>query len=1058
MWLRKARGLGLVVAVLAAGAGCGGDDDSGENPSDRLLDQLSFPSALIFGSVPIKLEVIEAIQIQNEGLVEAVITEIRTEGSFDTPDYAFDIKSPLPLEIGRGSPTPLQFSFRAEVPVSFATTQVTLVFSNGEEATVGLRAETDDALRVSASTLDFGEVLAGRPAELTLSVTNLLDRPVPIFAQTTGGRARPDVVRGIGRFEIDAAVNEDGRLSNAAPLAARGSVDIVVRYVPDPSAVEGDEATWRIGACPELEADCSQQITMLGQPIPSPIACREAGSSERVTSIDFGNLNPPETESLTLECEVEAPVRLVNIGSPLSGTGIRVETSLIDPPPVQLDVGELVTLDVTFDPSRLPAGMDVPEATELTLELRDPVNDGPFETIEIPIQGGHGRPELEITPLPVDFQSAAVGTRRPERVQVRNTAPIAFSGQLRVVDDPGVEAGTFTSDRAGGTVDLEPGESGTFDVDFVPSLPEGIKTGALIFETTEESDPRNPDFQIEVPLTGRSEDLPACEVFVSTESVELGRSVALTENRAFVAITNVDSDLCLVNGIRLGPGSDPELRLVDPPTELRIPRDESRIIEVAYVSNRPVDSEDLVATGTLEMYVSSSPSFYELPISAEQSRVAFMRAPNIVDLRAGDSTCAAYRQTVSLLNADVLDLSVQSIELTGDDAFAFDLELPQEPPFVIAARRGRSTFDVVLTPSLADGALLSAQIEVTLADTNQPFVIPVLAQAEDGSRFSERFVQGDFSEVDVVFVLPAHPNDFGENVQAVLAEAASTWTDFIDPIRDAGMDYHIGFITGVAGGTCGATIRSRPQSPEHDGECGLLANGAVGVEYRDEWRVIDGSETAPPESFVFQEQIQKAPPSFFSDTLFEAAHLALHPEPVRDWNAEIHRPDALLHFVFLNNRDDDSIGSIDFYVESLRNARGYVRRFDTTASAIAGPEDDTCSNPTIGLAQATPRIIDFLNRLGGGTVKSVCNPDWAAQMGEVGREATGIRKQVQLARPANASSVRVFVDGVELPELNGPEINWSYDSARRVIRFRDPRALDRGAEIEVTYRPVCSAS
>jgi hypothetical protein len=1050
MWRRAVAGLGLCGMMLA---GCDGDGEGGPGQDPGILDRLSFPSTLIFGPVPLKLEVVESIRIQNESVEEAVIQDIRTDGRFSSDTYAFAIESSLPLRIRPGSPTPLMFSFRATEPVTSAEarTEVTLVFSTGETAVVGLSAETSSALRVSASNLDFGEVLVGRPAEITLRITNQLDRPVPVYALTSGGRARPEVLEGIGRFEIDAAVNDDGRLANASPLAARSTVDIDVRYVPDPSAVTSDRARWRVGACPELDDDCAVDIFMEGEPLPSPILCRRSGEEALIASIAFGNLNPPETDQVTLDCQVRAPVRLVGIGRPLSGTGIEVTSSLIDPPPLRLDPGDAFTLDVAFDPSVLEPGTDVPEATAVTLELRDPQNDTPFETIEVEVSGGHGRPELEVAPSPVGFQSAAAGTRRPERVVVRNTAPIRFSGQVRIA--PGVDGdpGAFESARDGATIDIEPGASETIVVNFTPNLPAGPKSSQLILETTENSDPRNPNFAREIPLEGVAEDLPECEVFVSTSEVDFGRSVPLTENRAYVAITNLDSELCLINGIRLAPGTDPEIRLVDPPDEIRLARDESALVELAYATNRPSDAEELAAEGTLEFYVSSEPSFRTLPISGEQSLIDVVRAPNVVDLRAGDPACGSYVKPVSILNGDPSELTIQSIEVTGEDALAFEVELDEMLPVTIPDRRGRFTFDVKLTPSLADETLLSAQVEVSLAGSGAPLVIPVLARAETGSRYVETFRQGGFSDVDLVFVRPTAPA-----VGALLNEASGPYTELTDPIVDAGMDYHIGFINSASSSLCFNGAASEPPAIQHRGDCGLLASGPVGVEFREEWRVIDGSEMAPSEGQVFSGLMSSQPRSG-ADEVLEAMYLAVHPEPVSAWNAEIHRPDALLHFVIVNNEDDASPGDLEFFADWMRYARGYPRRFDTTVTAVVGPEDGPCSNPFVTAVRA-PRIADFAARVGGGANILVCDEDWGAIMEQVGRDATGLRDRVRVARAANSSSVEVRVDGTLLPPFDGPEQNWSFDSPSRVLTFRDPITQVPGTEIEVSYRPVCAGN
>jgi len=422
-----------------------------------------------------------------------------------------------------------------------------------------------------------------------------------------------------------------------------------------------------------------------------------------------------------------------------------------------------------------------------------------------------------------------------------------------------------------------------------------------------------------------------------------------------------------------------------------------------------------------------------------------------VDLRGGDPSCAAYEKMVSILNGDASEITVTSIDVVGDDAFAFSIQTEDALPATVPAEGGRLTFDVRLDPSLAEDALLSARVEVQLASGGAPFIIPVLAQVSSGARFVERFEQGGFTDVDLVFV---RPNAGG--VVALLDEAARRFSELVQPIRNAGMGYQIGFLRAGISALCPSGTVSAPRGIEHRGDCGLLASGPVGVQYREEWRVIDGSEVAPTEDIIFSEQMRN-PPSFGFDLSLDAMYRAVHPTTVSDWNAEIHRPNALLHFVLLNNGDDESAGDLAFYADWMRYARGYPRRFDTVVTAVTGPEDGPCSGGLID-AVAAPRLAAFAAQVGGGSTLSVCAPSWAAIMEQVGEDATGIRDRVRLARRANASSMELRVDGTLLPAQNGPETNWRYESSTGVLTLRDPTTKARGAEIEVAYRPVCTGT
>ncbi|NJK88740.1 MAG: hypothetical protein HC923_04660 [Myxococcales bacterium] len=571
--------VGLAMGLAAFVASCGEDSTSGG--SGNVLDRLSFPVEINFGNVPIKLEVVESLTIRNESTTPVRLVAVRGP-VFESEDYELAVVNTLPFTIGTGTPSNLQFTFRARRPLTPVDAVALLEFEGGDIVEIRIKASTAEAVRVSSTSLDFGEVVVGRFRELELEITNQLVRPVPIYVETVGGRAAPTQVRGVGRFEIDSATNSDGRLSSAAPLGGGQTISVTIRYVPDPGFPGTDQATWRIGACPELDDDCSIEVSFRGEALGAPIGCAEPGSGVPVTSIFFGNLNPPETSERVVRCTARAPVRLSALVTPPSTSGVRVETTLARNPPLELEENDVIDVTFRFDPAQLGVGFDVPEDAVLRLLLRDPATQVEIESVDIALDGGHGRPVLTSEPTSISLATTALGTTREASFRIRNDGPVSFSGRAELNPGPGVPAQVFSSPLDGALVDLAAGAERDVTFLFTPGSEISTREATFVFESTATSDPRNPNISLEVPIVAPAENVPPCNLTYSATNIAFGQSEARTENRAFLVLRNELSALCLVNSVRLSSNSSPEIQLVDPPEELRLPSGGTAVIELAF--------------------------------------------------------------------------------------------------------------------------------------------------------------------------------------------------------------------------------------------------------------------------------------------------------------------------------------------------------------------------------------------------------------------------------------------------------------------------------------------
>lgn len=1055
MW----RKTGLISGLLVLATACGDSGGEGGSP----LDTVDFPDRIDFRRVPVGLRVVDGIQLVQQGTGSVQLVEARPGPDFEGTSYTLEVVTALPLDISIGSSVRFELAFEAPTDVGRIESSIDFVFSTGEERTIEVVVETAEALTVElpGNVLDLGRVVTGRVIDAVIPLRNQLERPIPIFVENDGSRPVVNQLSGDGDFEIDASVNPDGSLADS-PVFGGDTLNVPIQYTPPSDGGPRDQAVWRVGACPSLLNECGIDVTIIARPVTAPIECRLEGETGLAEEIDFGRLNPPEVGTATVSCTVTGAARLDSFSTPGFQSGVSVTENFQPMVPEDVDVGTEFDVFFRFDPSRLDVGDDIPEETTFEINVTDPELGVELPSSVITLKGGHGRPIISLSPSTLDFQSARVGTERPDRFTVTNTGIVPFLGRMRIENGPDTEDGAFNSPTAGTQFVVDPGVSRIIDVTFVAQPPTGAKSATIFIETTEFTDPRNPNIQASLVATGVSEALPPCnsDVNPSTEVV-FGQSKRRTENRAYIVIKNDDSSRCLLNGIRFAPGSDPAFQLVDPPAELRLGRNETYPIEVAFTPDRPDDAASFDFTGTLEFYLSDDTGYYQIPVSGRQAQVSMIRAPNVVDFVGGENSCTQYIQEVALINGSDDSVSVQSISVESSDFTTFDLQFDQPPPFTINRLGGRRAFRVVGRPPASGTEHRTARVEVDIAGEPTPFVIPILLQAGPDLPVSERFVQAGAPETEVLWVLPHHGDGAGESVADLTNRASTLWDQFIAPVTAAGVRHEVGFIR-AEDTNCGTRIAPGPdEGTLHRGGCGWLANGDIPPNsglFTDLWKLIDGQDGMLTQASAFQGHVNKPINTFIQlDPALDAAFLSMHPTIIGGWNEELQSPDAHIHFVFLNNNDDASARELQNYVDWLRYVRGYPRRFDQTSSAIVGPEGG-CETGELGSVRDGARFRELNRLLGGGLAKSACTNDWAATMDEVGREASGVRRRVQLTRAPQVDSLQVFADGVEVPAGTEPEPNWTFDPIDRLLTFTSSTsaAVAAGAEVEIRYDPLCS--
>ncbi len=173
---------------------------------------------------------------------------------------------------------------------------------------------------------------------------------------------------------------------------------------------------------------------------------------------------------------------------------------------------------------------------------------------------------------------------------------------------------------------------------------------------------------------------------------------------------------------------------------------------------------------------------------------------------------------------------------------------------------------------------------------------------------------------------------------------------------------------------------------------------------------------------------------------YEAAALAVG----EALNADFLRNTARLHVVFLSDEDDQSPGKVPGYLDTLREAAGSG---GFTAHAIVGDEPEGCASG-VGAASAGTRYLTAAVQTDGYT-DSICSDDYTEILERVGLDVAGLQDTYLLNQVAEPGTIRVWVDGVEMPERDTD--GWAYEPGDNAVVFSGLSIPRAGMEVVAEY-------
>ena len=849
-------------------------------------------------------------------------------------------------------------------------------------------------IEVPDAALDFGNVPMGMVEMREVKVRNLSDVESPLVLVLQGSDA-------------DQFTAGSGQSSTLAPGEER-----VVPVAYAPQRLGGAQAALHVVVCEGCE------------PAVIPLSGTGVASKLEVTPlrVDFGRvaLGATAEQSITVRNQGTAPLRYDGarfLDNP--GDVFKVVNAPVLPGGM-LAPGAAVELRVAFTPAALGRVRD----GRVEIDVREQGTSAPGPKVSLAGEGGGSC--VTVLPRTVDFGVVAEGMTATRQVQVLNRCRenvLVSNLQLNTL-----QGGYFTLAQAPASVTVPAGGMTQVGVTFSPRV--GLTRGSAgqLAVTVRTSGAASTE---SVTLAGEGRVFKPCQYEVPQRlrfgKVPVGAQVALG-----VSVRNTGAEACYLASMQLVAGSDAVFTAEPVKNGVLEPGKKATLV----VSFKP--EAEGVFSGMAEAWVNHPVAGHLLvQVSGEGVKGCFAVQPTTVDYGVTKLSCGPRTRELIAVNDCVGPVRVEgmALEQVGGEfgvrsEVGFPYTLPQGSRVRLSA-----TYEPV------DDGDDTAALRFTLPDGAE-YTAGLVGRGVTTAEQTDRFFQESEVKVDVLFVV--------DNSGSMMEEQQSlgqNFSAFLSAANQAAVDYHIGVTTtgldpspggwsecpgGAQGGENGRLFPvegSRPRiiTPATPNAASVFAsNTRVGVCHWNE-QGLDAAWRALSDPLLYQQDDPRT---------------AL----ANDGNGGFLREDAKLAIIFLSDEEDFSAQPVSFYETYFLALKGNDRS-KLSINAIVGPLDlGSCPTASssgsryIQLAQAT-----------GGTVESICTPNWAASLEKLSNSAFGLNRRFRLTEePADPSRIVVAVDGA--PVTAG----WEYEASSNSILFERTAAPAPGAMVEVTYPLGCN--
>ncbi|MCK6547174.1 choice-of-anchor D domain-containing protein [Myxococcota bacterium] len=705
------------------------------------------------------------------------------------------------------------------------------------------------------------------------------------------------------------------------------------------------------------------------------------------TRVDFGASNPGRCTSAIVRCENRGNIDEVLGEGSVIGPGADAFSLPAATIPATIAPGEALELEPLFCPASVGDRYGTLRLTATT---------SAFEH-DVTLLGHGGGPELRCAPSSLDFGVLGVGAEASRTITCENSGfedgTITFVGATSAdfsVDPP--SAAIAAGARAELTVTIR-------------AQTLGLASAVLDFVT---DDPHAPTFS--AIAIADVLDVGPCTAALVPPALDLGLVPVGATRRAELYVDNVGAQPCLVRDVTFTPGPGVGLTLADAPSSgARIEPGARARLALRYVASSAGTS-----TASVSLTFTNPAS---APLVASVSAIAGSTAlafdPLTLDVGDVAIGCAApTTRTVRLRNTSAQAVTLDAFELTPAGLLTLSggpASLPVNIPPL-----GAITLDVAIAPTTP--GVLFGELRARAAGRD-PIVLPISGRASATAARRDSFpLTGP--RVDLVFVVD-------DSATMGLAQAAfsAEIPRFLDVLRARGVDLQVGVVT--------TDVFDPAKSGRLQGTPAVLDDATPDLSTTLAARVAPGTNGSGTERGV------------------AALVAALTPPLVDAENAGLLRGDAELTVVFIGDEDDQTIGSIESAIETLRAA---APGRELSIFGITGQASGSCNGP-FGTAGSAPRWHELAARADRGAVWSICAPI-ATSVAELAARVARTPDLLLSAEP-RPETIAIDVDGIPVPSTSSTgAVVWAWDPIDRDVDFTTG-ALPSGAALSITYDGFC---
>jgi len=1062
----------LAAFLVLSAAACGGDSDSdgpGGLQSEKLPEIEADPVSMTFNAIPSGQTQAIDVEIQNVGSGDdLVIYDVYIQDA----DAPFTFLGPQITTIAQGVSDTITVTY---APVSPATGPTALVVESNAAAkpvltvpiTVG--ASTEDIV-VAPNPVNFGEVLGGQTRIETVTITNLAaDVEITNIYVKIGS-------------SLDFSITYQPDLP--AVMVANQELTADVAYTP--TGFDGDDG-FLVIAVKEEGTQSLLEVPMHGQ---------EVGPEINVSPgiIDFGWVSAGDTEAVDVTIFNMGQHDLIIDDLYFSVPG-NEDLALGDAPALPFSVapGGNEKISVTWSPQVFFAPTSDPIGGFVVKS-----NDADEILVNTPVYGNIDAPSIRIIPEDeVNFGIVAQNHDAPRTLTIENVGHATLTVlSLEIIENSALDEFTITADP-----DFPPTDgSGEGQVFMVSDDQDNGVDVELVFTNNGQAfgdeagvlkivsdDPVTPE--IFVDLVAKRTDVQECKIVFAPSQLLFGVVAHGADKTMAINVVNAGSGPCswksgkvtacdsfmgMMNICMADAGPSQNFIPLGFPIPMQdgMPQGTAKPVQIKYVPPTSVPWIPIFETYIAALQVTYTEPFtvpgayteHQYPEPDQMGQIQWNLygesgiadiavLPGEVEFGLVTIGCLSQTFTLKVYNAGTAPLQVKDIYTHADCGPEFILlDYPALPQDVQPS--DYLEVEVAYLPQVE--GLKTCSLVVESSDLDTPvYHVPLKGEGTFETEQTDYFTQIDGKKVDLLFVIDESGSMCGEqdNLAAnfdALTQKAAQWSN----------DYQLGIVT--------TNITDEEYVGKLVGEPRIIDKQSVAA-FSGNVQDLGCSGDGTQESGLEAARRAVTPPLAYDE---EVACSCGQDDPCQQscsegyacvgggcggHNRGLIRPDAALEIIFVSDEEDQSPGSVAFYIDFFKSVKGVMNEGLFHAHAIVGPSPGGCNGGSSeDGADAGQRYFDVMDET-GGVFGSICSDSFATVLEDIGDTAFGAQVQFFLSAQADPDNIKVWVDsGGGFVECTG---GWYYDPASNSVVFDEegpcmPQAND---QIKVWYQMVCNS-